>query len=300
MLNRFAQGTVLAASLIAAAMPAFAQDAATPETTTETAPQTRPAPSADTVVASVNGTDITFGNLIVARLALPAQYQTLPEDVLYDGILQQLIQQTLLEQSLGDDLSARLQLQLENTRRSEIAAATLEQIATAGVTDDALSAAYDAKYAEFEAGREYHAAHILVETEEEAAKLSQEARDGADFGDLAKDNSTGPTGPNGGDLGWFGAGMMVEPFEAAVVDMEEGDISDPVQTQFGWHVIKLLETRLAEAPTLDDVRDELTAEVQTQVIEDRLAALEADATITQTAASEVDTSKLTDTDLLDN
>ena len=86
--------------------------------------------------------------------------------------------------------------------------------------------------------------------------------DGADFAETARERSTGPSGPNGGELGWFGPGMMVPEFEAAVLTLEPGDVSDPVQTQFGWHIVTLNESRETPLPTLDDLRAELTTDIQ--------------------------------------
>ena len=122
-------------------------------------------------------------------------------------------------------------------------------------------------------GKEFNAAHILVETEEEAKALKAELDGGADFATLAKEKSVGPSGPNGGDLGWFGVGMMVKPFEDAVVGLEPGQVSDPVQTQFGWHVIKLNETRDAAAPSLDEKREELEGELRSAAVESHVREL---------------------------
>src|SRR5690606_27065309 len=128
-------------------------------------------------------------------------------------------------------------------------------------------AAYDARYGSATPETEYKASHILVETEEAAADLVKQLADGADFATLARDNSTGPSGPNGGDLGWFGTGMMVKPFEDAVVALEPGEIAGPVQTDFGWHVIKREETRLKDAPDFAAVKDELADELQRKTVE---------------------------------
>lgn len=261
MKYRFSATAMLVSLAFATTAPVFAEDM-----------------SSETVVATVNGTEITLGHLIAARQSLPAQYQSLPDEQLYDGIVNQIVQQELLKQAAGDVTKA-LELQLDNEERVLIAGHQLETIATDAVTDDSLQAAYDAKYAEFEPGREYHAAHILVETEEEANEIIKELDEGADFAELAREKSTGPSGPNGGDLGWFGTGMMVAPFEEAVVGMEEGTVSAPVQTQFGWHVIKLMETRLSSAPELEEVRDELTAEIQDAAITEALEALKTDGNV---------------------
>ncbi|AVW92492.1 peptidylprolyl isomerase [Celeribacter baekdonensis] len=253
--------------------------------------------TAQTVVATINGTQITVGHLIAARQSLPPQYQSLTDEQLYDGILNQIVQQEILKQSAGE-IGEALKYQIENEERVVIAGSMLEIIAKEAVNDASLKAAYDAKFAEFEPGREYHAAHILVETEDEAKALIADLDAGADFADLAREKSTGPSGPNGGDLGWFGLGMMVPEFEQVVVGMEEGTVSAPVQTQFGWHVIKLMETRLSEVPPLTDVQDELAAEIQDKAIQDKIATLESDGSVERVDG--IDPSVLRMDDLLAN
>ncbi len=229
--------------------------------------------TADTVLATVGNVEITLGNVIVATSNLPDQYQQLPDDVLFNGILDQMIQQEALSQALGDDLSRSDRLGIENELRALRAAIVLQGAAEAAVTDEALQEAYDARFADATPATEYNANHILVETEDEAKALIAELEGGADFETLAKEHSTGPSGPNGGALGWFGLGMMVPEFEQAVVALEPGAISGPVQTQFGWHVIKLNETRLAEAPTLDQMREELTNEIQETAVREAIDSL---------------------------
>lgn len=230
-------------------------------------------PTADTVVARVNGEEITLGHMIIARASLPQQYQQLPPEVLYEGILDQLVQQNLLKQAFGDGVPKRVMLQLENERRSLLAAEMIEEIMGAAATDEAIQSAYDAQYAGGLGGDEFNASHILVATEDEAKAIRADLDGGADFAETAKAKSTGPSGPNGGELGWFAAGAMVPEFEAAVVALEKGQISDPVQTQFGWHVIVLNDKRKAEAPELDAVRGEITMQVQRDAVDARVEAL---------------------------
>ena len=220
----------------------------------------------DTVVATVNGTPITLGHVVAARNTLPPEYQQLDPGTLYQGLLDQLIQQTALADTLNGQVSKVTQLMIDNQRTGLLAGEVLRKVVDAGLTEDALKAAYDAQYAGAEPQTEYHASHILVPTEDEAKAIKAELDNGADFDALAKDKSTGPSGPNGGDLGWFSKGMMVPEFEEAVVALKPGEISGPVQTQFGWHIIELIETRQAAAPSLDDVREELATEVSGQLI----------------------------------
>ena len=254
--------------------------------------------TADSVVATVNGTEITLGHMLMVRASLPEQYQSLPDDVLWDGILDQIVQQTVLGDQIDGDDSRRVALALENERRSLLAAEAVEGIVDEAVTDETVQAAYEAQYLQGEPGEEYNASHILVETEEEAAALVTTLREGADFAEAARENSTGPSGPNGGSLGWFGAGQMVPEFETAVMDMEVGAISDPVQTQFGWHVITLNDKRTLEAPTLDAVRAEIEAQISQEAVARRIDELTSGAEITRTAKDDVDVSVLSNIGLL--
>ncbi len=251
----------------------------------------------DTVVATVNGEEITIGHMIVVREGLPEQYQALEDEVLFDGILEQLVQQTVLAQK-AQNPGPVVELRLENERRSLLAGTAMKAMLDEALTDEALQSAYDEKFAAAEPTREFNASHILVETEDEAKALVTELEGGAEFAELAKEKSTGPSGPNGGELGWFGVGMMVKEFEDVVLTMEPGTISAPVQTQFGWHVIRLNETRMKDAPPLDEVREELASEVQQQIIEETLTTLTDEAEITRADLSEIDRSVIRNLDLV--
>ncbi len=253
--------------------------------------------TADTVVATVNGTEITVGHMIMVRDGLPEQYRELPDDVLFDGILEQLVQQTVLSQSYdGSDYAIRLRT--ENEERRLRAGQAIDRAVASAVTDEALQSLYQERFADFEPAREFNASHILVETREKAEDLIAELNGGADFAQLARDNSTGPSGPNGGQLGWFGAGMMVPPFEAAVMALEVGAVSEPVQTQFGWHVITLNETRLKDAPAMDEVRDTLVGELQEAAVEAEIQRLSDQAQIQRPDISAIDRNVISDTALV--
>ena len=256
-------------------------------------------PNAKTVVASVNGKTITLGEMIMMKDSLPQQFAQLPDEMLFDGILNQLVQQALLAESI-ETPPARVAIALKNEQRQLLAAEAIDALLAAQMSEDAIKAAYDAKYANAQPATEWNASHILVETEEAAADLAKQAREGADFAELAKAHSTGPSGPNGGQLGWFGAGMMVPAFEQAVAGMQAEQVSDPVQTQFGWHVIRLNETRVAAAPDLAEVRPEIEAELQQKLIEEQLATLAQGANIDQSAAAGLDKSLLSRIDLLED
>ena len=269
----------LALSLVATG--AFAQDA-----------------TADTVIATVGDTEITLGQMIITRAQLPQQYAQLGDDVLFEGILDQLIQQQILADALTD-VPGRVDYAVQNERRSLMAGEVINDITNSATTEDAIRAAYDARYAESTPATEYNASHLLVETEEEALAAKTRITDGEDFADVARDVSTGPTGPNGGNLGWFGAGQMVPEFEATTIALSVGDVSDPVKTQFGWHVVTLLETRNQDIPTLDEVRQEISGEIQEAAIQARLTELSEAAAVVKPEAGAFDPSLLSNLDLLD-
>lgn len=253
--------------------------------------------TADTVVATVNGTDITIGHMLVLRTRLPQQYQGLPADQLFEGILDQLVQQEVLS-SANDGLSKTGRFVLDNEARALAATEVASEYTRKLVTEEAIQAAYDEQYGTAEPETEYNASHILVETKEEADEIVAELEGGADFAELAKERSTGPSGPNGGNLGWFGKGMMVAPFEEAVLGMEVGTVSAPVETQFGWHVIRLNETREAEVPTLDQVRGGIVETLQQQAIETAIAELTETADVSRIEPGEIDPAVIGNTSLL--
>ncbi len=254
---------------------------------------------ADQVIATVNGKDITMGHMIVVRSSLPDQYRNLPDDVLFNGILDQVIQQTVLADQEGGNIPSRVRLALENEQRALMAAEHMDKALEGAVTEEAVQAAYAETYGGTAPEREFDASHILVETEEEALALVAELEGGADFAELAQAKSTGPSGPRGGALGWFGVGQMVPAFENAVKEMDAGAISAPVQTQFGWHVIKLNDTRSKDAPKIDDVREELEQQVRLNVVDAYIEELTAGATISRTDLDKIDVSQLKDLTLLE-
>ncbi len=250
------------AALALSAFPAAAQDAASYD--------------ADTVVATVNGTEITIGHMIAYRDTLPVEYARLPDAQLFPGILNQLVDQQILADEaarLGKDEGQRVRLTIENDRRGTLAGIVISDMLDEAVTEDAVQAAYAQVVASFVGQTEYNASHILVESREEAESLVEQLNAGADFAELAQEFSTGPTGPNGGNLGWFAAGVMVQPFSEAVEGMTPETVSGPVQTQFGWHVIRLNETRETTPPSLAEMRDGIIAELRNNALQAHLDAL---------------------------
>jgi peptidyl-prolyl cis-trans isomerase C len=255
--------------------------------------------TAETVVASVNGSDITLGQLVMLRSQLPEQYQQLADDVVFNGLIEQLVNQQLL----GDTLEVepkRVGIAIANEVRSLRAGEVVNTFTSAPVDEADLQAAYDARFVDIVPEAEYNASHILVETEEEAIEIRTMIDDGADFAETAVEKSTGPSGPSGGDLGWFGLGMMVPAFEAAVLTLDAGEVSEPVQTQFGWHIVMLNETRETPLPTLDDLRVELTTGIQQQGLDALITTLTKTADITLPEEGQFDYTLIQNLELLED
>ena len=262
------------------------------------APVAAEEPSADMVLATVGGVNITLGDLIVTRDGLPDQYKNLPDDVLFKGILDQLVQQEALMQSLGDTLTKKDTLALADQRRNYLSNVALGAGIASAVTEETIQAAYDAKYKEAAPTIEYHAAHILVDSEDKAKEILAELHAGGVFAELATANSTDGSAASGGDLGWFGLGAMVKPFEEAVIAAKIGEVAGPVKTDFGWHLILVSEVRNAAAPALADVHDELGAELQKAAIAAFIKSVTDKAAITRNEEA-VDPALIRDLTLLD-
>jgi peptidyl-prolyl cis-trans isomerase C len=217
-------------------------------------------------VKTVNGVDIDssiFDFYVVSRAQRPAEQVTAEERA---ALLDELTDIYLLSSGeaadkVADDpqLKAQLELQRRGLIAQTLAGKFFEGIK---VTEEEILAAYDAQAA-LAPPLQFKARHILVESQGEAMSVIAELDIGGDFETLAKERSTGPSGSNGGDLGWFSPNQMVAAFSDAVAELEDGKYTtQPVQTEFGWHVILRDESRKAEAPTLDSVREVIIQNVQ--------------------------------------
>ena len=194
--------------------------------------------------------------------------------VVNELINRELLYQDAVKKKLDKD--PEVAFALEQLRMNTMIQANVGKVASgADVTDAKLKKEYDEKIAKADIS-EYKARHILLKTEADANAVIKELNNGAVFSDVAKAKSTGPTGPEGGDLGWFKAGQMVPPFSQALATMKKGTFSkQPVQTQFGWHVILREESRENQPPTLESVRDVLKQRVEQQKFEGYLGRLRA-------------------------
>ena len=235
--------------------------------------------SADTVIATVGDYALTLGELIAVRQTLPQQYQQLPPEVLTEGLLTQLVNQTVLAvraQQTGLDERTDVRLTLRNQRNSTLADAYLREQVGQRIDQAAIDAAYEERYAAAEPAEQVRAAHILVEEESTAREIARKLDDGAEFAELAAEYGTDGTAEKGGDLGWFEKGDMVPEFSEAAFALETGAVSEPVKSPFGWHLILLQERREKPVPALEEVQQEivefLAQEAQEAVVDEARAA----------------------------
>lgn len=230
--------------------------------------------SPETLIATVNGTPY---RLDVFRVFFMERLQGRPTN--NDPAVQQQLFDEFMNLIVASQEGDRRKLEGE---RNVVAALELERMKV--MSNAALSAmaneiepsekelkeAYD-RVKEQASRTEYRARHILLKSEDEAKKLIKQLDKGAKFEELAKKHSEGPTGKDGGDLGWFDPAQMVAPFAEAVTKMEPGTYTkEPVQTQFGWHIIELQETRKAEPPSFEEAKPQLTALVKRQKLGEKL------------------------------
>ncbi|MCO6412655.1 MAG: peptidylprolyl isomerase [Thiogranum sp.] len=238
-----------------------------------TAPAASPVRDDSAVVAEVNGSPITRAVLDIYAQQRQARQPGADADdaaVLEEIISLELARQQGEKQNLDDN--PEVALQIEQQRRAVLASAAMQQhLKDKPITDEELKKIYDENVG---SGDEYKARHILLKEKEEAEQVIAELDKGADFSELAKEKSTGPSGPGGGELGWFSAKQMVAPFSDAVAAMEKGSYTKaPVQTQFGWHVIMLDDVRQTTPPDFEMLKPQIRAMVQNQRVQEYLAEL---------------------------
>lgn len=215
-----------------------------------------------------------FNLFLSTRIQKPAA-QVTPEE--RTGVMNELTDIYLISElpqakALGEKPQVRAQLELQQ-RISLFNAFAKDFLAKNQATDQEILNLYEEQLG-LEPPPEYKARHILVESQGEALAIIQELQDGANFIELAKTRSTGPSGPNGGDLGWFEAKKMVKQFSDAVVAMEDDTFTIlPVQTQFGWHVILREASRSSIPPTLESVRDVIKQRVEQNKFQEYVAGL---------------------------
>jgi len=242
-------------------------------------------------VAEVNGEPIFLDEVMKIAEQLPADIRQQPLPNYFDRIVDDVIDSRLAaaagnQAGLTSDPEVLTQMSIAAQRVLAEAFITTELRKV--VTEEEVQKAYQLFISDKSAREEIKARHILVASEAEAKVIIAELNSGADFISLAKEKSTGPSGPNGGDLGYFARGAMVPSFENAAFALSVGShSSEPVQTQFGWHVIKLEDKKTAEAPPFETIRGQLQANLANQALSRIIETLRAPASISRLSFEEV-------------
>jgi peptidyl-prolyl cis-trans isomerase C len=234
------------------------------------------AEDANPVLAKVNGSEIRQSDVVLAEEELGPSLAQMDPSTKKENVLAFLIDMKIVAKAAEakkiedrDDFKARLafarnRLLMDNLLAAEGKAAT---------TEEAMKKVYDEAAKQIEGEQEVHARHILVETEDEAKAIEAELKKGADFAELAKKKSKDPGASDGGDLGFFTKDQMVPEFSAAAFSLEPGKISDPVKSQFGWHIIKVEEKRNRKAPDFDQVKSQIETYVTRRAQSEYVAKL---------------------------
>ncbi len=219
------------------------------------------AEGSDPLIARVNGVDIHESDLVIAEEEIGSNMPAMAPPQKRDYLITYLADVIMLaqaaeQQKLADDDAVKRQIAFE--RSKVLMEAILQKAGESGATDDALHKVYDEAIKQMPKEEEVRARHILVATEEEAKEIEAELKKGADFATLAKEKSKDPSGAaNGGDLGYFTKDQMVPEFAEVAFKLDKGQISDPVHTQFGWHIIQVEDKRIKPTPTFEEVKPQL-------------------------------------------
>jgi len=218
------------------------------------------AQDSDPVVARANGVDIHQSDIAFAEEEVGGNIPTMPPDQKRDYLINYLVDVVVLsqaaeQQKLGDRADVKRRLAFDRNRL--LMESLLQDVGRAALSADAERKVYDEAVKQMSNEQEVHARHILVGTEDEAKAIEAELKKGTDFATLAKDKSKDPGAADGGDLGYFTKDQMVPEFAEVAFKLDKGQISDPVKTQFGWHIIKVEDKRVRPTPTFDQVKPQI-------------------------------------------
>ena len=270
----------LGLGLLAVVTPALAQSEprlGAPAPTVVPPEQKEPAPitgNANPVVASVDGRPIFLSDLGRALQTLPENLRGMPFETLYPVLVDRLVDHQALvisAKQTGLEDTPEVRKEIEAAVERILEGAYLSREATPKVTDQAVLALYNRRFAGRPATEEVRARHILVPTEAEARKLIEELRQGADFATLAKEYSKDPDAKTGGDLGFFRREQVWPAFADIAFSLQPGQIgSNPIHNEFGWHIVKVEERRLVAPPSLSDVQGQLRQELLAQAVQEAI------------------------------
>ena len=244
------------------------------------------------IVANVNNEDISLETMIHAMNELPPEIQSQPFMSYYEDLLERVIDIKLFAQEgkkmkLDEEPSVRAAIDF--VIEKVLMQAFLSKYVQENIKEENIKASYNNFIADETSREEIKASHILMDTESEAIDVINMLNDGDDFAELAKNKSTGPSGPSGGDLGWFKRGQMVPPFEKAAFSLNKNEITQrPVQTQFGWHVIKIFDKRIPEAPSYESMKSKLIQDLERKIVSKKIQDLRNDALIEKLSSNELE------------
>src|SRR5215208_1467972 len=234
------------------------------------------AQEANPVLAKVNGSEIRQSDVALAEEELGPSLAQMDPATKKDNVLSFLIDMKIVAKAAEDkkvENSDEFKKRLAFTRNRLLMDSLLANEGKAATTDDAMKKVYDEASKQIVGEQEVHARHILVETEDEAKAVADELKKGADFAELAKKKSKDPGASDGGDLGFFTKEQMVPEFSTVAFTLEPGKVSDPVKSQFGWHIIKVEEKRNRKAPEFDQVKSQIETYVTRKAQADYVAKL---------------------------
>ena len=228
------------------------------------------------VLAKVNGSEIRQSDVALAEEELGPSLAQMDPATKKENVLSFLIDMKIVAKAAEDkkvENSEEFKKRLAFTRNRLLMDSLLANEGKAATTDEAMKKVYEDASKQISGEQEVRARHILVETEDEAKAIEEELKKGADFAELAKKKSKDPGASDGGDLGFFTKDQMVPEFSAVAFSLEPGKISDPVKSQFGWHVIKVEEKRSRKAPEFDQVKGQIETYVTRKAQADYVAKL---------------------------
>ena len=244
------------------------------------------------IVANVNNEDISLETMIHAMNELPSEIQSQPFMSYYEELLERVIDIKLIAQEgkkINLEEEPSVKAAIDFVTEKVLMQAFLSKYVQKNISEESVKASYNNYIADEISREEIKASHILLDTQNEAVEVIKMLNNGDDFAEVAKNKSTGPSGPSGGDLGWFKRGQMVPPFENAAFSLGQNEISQkPIQTQFGWHVIKVFEKRIPQAASYENMKNNLIQDLERKIVSKKIQDLRNNALIEKLSSSELE------------
>ena len=244
------------------------------------------------IVANVNKEKISLETMIHAMNELPPEIQSQPFMSYYEELLERVIDIKLIAQEgkkINLEKEPSVKAAIDFVTEKVLMQAFLSKYVQKNISEESVKASYNNYIADETSREEIKASHILLDTQNEAVEVIKMLNNGDDFAEVAKNKSTGPSGPSGGDLGWFKRGQMVPPFENAAFSLGQNEISQkPIRTQFGWHVIKVFEKRIPQAPSYENMKNNLIQDLERKIVSKKIQDLRNNALIEKLSSSELE------------